>query len=203
MDALQIEKAYLSITAPGPKVYKGAESRAFARRLNDCVASHVRADSAGIGMFASLPDLTDVEGALEEIRHAHVALNADGFILFTSYGDEKNPLYLGHESFVPVWTELNRLGTVAFTHLSHAPSNIVNGSRAQPGPDYLHETARTAADLVTSGTRRRFPDVKIVLSHGGGTLPCTDRVQNRFRGGVVRLPLERGGHDERLQELLL
>ena len=93
MDALQIEKAYLSITAPGPKVCKGAESRAFARKLNDWTASHVRVDSGRFGMFASLPDLTDVEGALEEIRYAHATLNVDGFILFTSYGDEKNPLY--------------------------------------------------------------------------------------------------------------
>ena len=133
MDALQIEKAYLSITAPGPKVYKGAESRAFARRLNECIASHVRADSGRFGMFASLPDLTDVKGALEEIRYAHAALNADGFILFTSYGDEKSPLYLGHETFAPVWAELNRLGTVAFVHPSQAPSNIVNGYLPQPG----------------------------------------------------------------------
>ena len=171
MDVLQIEKAYLSVTAPGAKIYEGLESRAFARRLNDYVASLVRAEPNRFGMFASLPNLTDVEGTLEEIRYAHSTLGADGFTVFTSYGDEKNPRYLGHETFGPIWAELNRLRTVAFVHPSHAPSNIVNRYLPQPGMDYPHETARTAADLVTSGTRRKFPDIKIILSHGGGTLP--------------------------------
>jgi predicted TIM-barrel fold metal-dependent hydrolase len=37
--------------------------------------------------------------------------------------------------------------------------------------DFPQETTRTAADLVVSGTRAMFPDVKIILSHAGGTLP--------------------------------
>jgi predicted TIM-barrel fold metal-dependent hydrolase len=37
--------------------------------------------------------------------------------------------------------------------------------------EYGTDTTRTIASLVLGGTTRRNPDVKIVFSHGGGTMP--------------------------------
>lgn len=37
--------------------------------------------------------------------------------------------------------------------------------------DYPHETTRAAMDMITMGTREKFPDCKVILSHAGGTLP--------------------------------
>jgi predicted TIM-barrel fold metal-dependent hydrolase len=48
---------------------------------------------------------------------------------------------------------------------------MVNHYLPQPLINYPQETTRTASDLVLSGTRAEFPDVKIIVSHGGGTLP--------------------------------
>lgn len=47
----------------------------------------------------------------------------------------------------------------------------MNASLPQPIIDFPHETTRTAVDLITSGTIRSHPNVKIILSHAGGTLP--------------------------------
>ncbi len=45
--------------------------------------------------------------------------------------------------------------------------------RGQPSPmeDYPADTTKAAFDLVVSGHMRRYPDVRIVLVHGGGFLP--------------------------------
>ena len=37
--------------------------------------------------------------------------------------------------------------------------------------DFPHETGRTAAHMIMTGMKARYPNVKIILSHGGGTLP--------------------------------
>ncbi|CAF1523275.1 unnamed protein product [Adineta ricciae] len=88
--------------------------------------------------------------------------------VYTSYGKGQ---YLGHSSFQPIWKRFNELQTVVFIHPSEAPTTIVDRYAPQPLIDYPQETTRTAADLVLTGTRAAFPDVKIILSHAGGTLP--------------------------------
>ena len=40
-----------------------------------------------------------------------------------------------------------------------------------PMIDFPHETTRTAVHLIIADTVRDHPNCKIILSHGGGTLP--------------------------------
>ncbi|CAF2074736.1 unnamed protein product [Rotaria magnacalcarata] len=183
MSLLGVEIAFVSITAPGTKIYEGntEKGRNFARKLNEFSSNLVQQDPAKFGFFASLPSLIDIEGAIAEIDYAHSILKADGFILFTSYDYDK---YLGHSSFRPVWTKLNDINSVIFIHPSEAPTTIVNRYMPQPFVDYPHETTRTAADIVLSGTRAAFPNLKIILSHAGGTLPFLGK---RLAGaGLIR-----------------
>ena len=39
-----------------------------------------------------------------------------------------------------------------------------------PAFDWPHETGRTAIDMILNRRLQQFPDVKVILSHGGGTL---------------------------------
>lgn len=48
---------------------------------------------------------------------------------------------------------------------------FIASNLAQPVVDYPIATTRTAVDLVMTQTMRRCPDVDIILSHAGGTLP--------------------------------
>lgn len=170
MSLLGIEMAVVSITAPGAKVYEGntEKCRTLARKLNEYSANLVKNDPTRFMFFASLPSLIDVEGTITEIDYAHSVLKADGFTLFTSYDQGK---YLGHPLFQPVWAKLNDINAVVFIHPSEAPTTMINGYIPQPLVDYPHETTRTASDIVLSGTRARFPNINIILSHAGGTLP--------------------------------
>lgn len=45
--------------------------------------------------------------------------------------------------------------------------------------DFTHETTRTACSLIYSNTLSSYPNLKIILSHAGGTLPyISTRVAN-------------------------
>ncbi|KAL1614836.1 hypothetical protein SLS56_012000 [Neofusicoccum ribis] len=122
------------------------------------------------GFFATVPSLLDPSSAHEEIAHALDSLHADDVILYTRYGDDNH--YFGHPDFGATWDLLDARGAVVFMHPTHpVDTSLVNPALPQPMIDYLHETTRAAVDLITSGTVRNHRNVKIILSHAGGTLP--------------------------------
>ena len=53
----------------------------------------------------------------------------------------------------------------------HSTPDEIAGLIPQPVVDFPHATTRLAVSLVYSGVIKRYPNVKIILSHGGGTLP--------------------------------
>ena len=125
-------------------------------------------DASRLGFFAAIPGLHDTEGCLAEIQNALDKLHADGVCLFTSYGGK----YLGDSTFEPIWKELNDKEAVVFIHPTIAKDYHPPDLLPQPPAfDFAHETARTAAHLIMTGMKRRYPNCKIILSHAGGTLP--------------------------------
>ncbi|KAK0892784.1 hypothetical protein LTR91_023983 [Friedmanniomyces endolithicus] len=169
MSKLDISTSILSLSAPGPEVIPETEgARALARRYNEWACETSNADPSRFGFFAALPGLHDIEGCIAEIRYAFDSLHADGVCLFTSYGGK----YLGDPTFVPIWEELNGRSAVVFIHPTIAQGSTLASPMLQPPAfDFAHETGRTAAHLIVTGMKRRFPKAKIILSHAGGTLP--------------------------------
>lgn len=68
-------------------------------------------------------------------------------------------------------------------------TNPVNSHLPQPMFDYPQETGRTAMDLITNGILRAYPEVKIILSHAGGTLPW---LINRSAALLPHTPMDIG-----------
>lgn len=171
MDTHGATKAILSLTAPGAVIAgTDQERRVLARRANEYAANLRNEDPNRWGFFAALPSLLDTEGALTEIRYSFDVLKADGVTLFTRYGTGNQ--YLGHADFRPIWEELNKRKAVVFIHPTHpADTTPVNPFLPQPAIDYPHETTRTAVDLISTNTKRSYPNCKVILSHAGGTLP--------------------------------
>ncbi|KAJ3569696.1 hypothetical protein NPX13_g5995 [Xylaria arbuscula] len=161
----------LSITAPGPELLPSKEQQArFCREANEYAAQVQAAHPTRYGFFASVPSLVYTEAVRKEIAYALDELQADGIVLFTRYG--KDVQYLGHPDFRPVWDLLDERSAVVFVHPTHPmdPSQV-NAALPQPMIDLPHETTRAACDLITSGIMRTHRNVKIILSHAGGTLP--------------------------------
>ncbi|KAI0966751.1 hypothetical protein F4678DRAFT_265328 [Xylaria arbuscula] len=170
-DQEKIAFSILSITAPGSGILPTENEQVqFCRQANQYAARAQAEYPARYGFFASIPSLLDLQAALSEIIYALDTLRADGIVLYTRYGKDNH--YLGHPDFRPVWDLLNNRGAVVFVHPTHpVDTSLINPLLPQPMIDYPHETTRTACDLITSGTIRSFPRVKIILSHAGGTLP--------------------------------
>jgi 6-methylsalicylate decarboxylase len=171
MDSLGISTTILSLTAPGCTLLRGAAGASLARAVNECAAAIRDSSPARYGFFAALPPVLDsLDAAIEEVRYALDVLAADGVTLYTRYGQAN--AYLGHASLRPLWEELDRRRAVVFVHPTHAAdTRLVNVKLPQPMIDYPHETTRAAVDMIMSGTRRDFPNCKVVLSHAGGSLP--------------------------------
>jgi len=144
-----------------------AELRRFSRVANEFSAKLVADHPGRFGVFAYLP-FPDVDGTLKEIEYALNSLKADGVFLRTNY-DTK---FLGDPIFAPVFEELNRRGAVLYTHPTSHPccERIVPGLR-DADIEYGTNTTRAIAKMVFSGASRRYPNMKVIWSHAGGTMP--------------------------------
>jgi predicted TIM-barrel fold metal-dependent hydrolase len=190
MQKTGISTTILSLTAPGVEVLEGEAQLKLAREVNEYAAKLRDQNPQQFGFFAALPSLLNTEAAIAEIEYSLDTLKADGVTLFSRYGDGE--YYLGHTAFKPIWEVLNQRKTVVFIHPTHPTNtNLVNRALPQPVLDYPHESAKTAFDLIISGTKRGYPNCKIILSHGGGTLPF---LLSRTAELVSRLPPNFNAH---------
>jgi predicted TIM-barrel fold metal-dependent hydrolase len=180
MDASGIELGILSMPAR-PGVYFGdlAFARTFSRKCNEYMADLRRTYPGRFGLYAVLP-LPDVEGSLTELAYALDVLHADGVGAWTSYGQK----YLGDPAFAPLWAELNRRNAVVFTHPTDSACcvNPIAPVMGETVVEFGADTTRTIGSLVFSGTAGKYPNIKFIFSHGGGTMPFViDRFHNQAR----------------------
>ena len=175
MDTAATETAVVSMPR-SPSGYTGAgdASRALARRINEFMAGVCRNSSGRFRFWAEVP-LPDVDGAVREAAYALDTLGADGIGVATSYG----PSWLGDPKFAPLWEELNARKAIVFTH----PLSYQCCLNLQPGIgdamiEYGTDTTRTISSLIFSGTAARYPDVRFIFCHAGGTAPY---LIDRFR----------------------
>jgi predicted TIM-barrel fold metal-dependent hydrolase len=160
--------AMVSIIQPGAWFEENvAKSRAIAREINEFGARMVKDHPGRFGLWAAIP-LPDTEGSLKEIEYAFDTLKADGIGLMTSFNEK----YLGHASFAPVCAELNRRKAIVYVH-PRTPDCCRNIASEMPASsvEYATDTTRTIGSLVFSGTAARYPDIRWIFSHSGGTAP--------------------------------
>jgi predicted TIM-barrel fold metal-dependent hydrolase len=173
-----------SITSTSePSVWFGdnAAARKLARECND-YAARLMADYPGrFGMFATLP-LPDVDGTLKEMEYAFDTLKADGVCFMTSYQGK----YLGDPMFAPVMEELNRRKAVSYTHPFRAEccQNLLPNGWVT-GIELSTDTTRTIASMLFTGAVVKYPDIRFIWSHGGGSVPF---LVGRLGGASKALP---------------
>lgn len=167
MDKAGVSTAILSITTPGVSFADATVARRVARESNE-YAARLASDHRGrFGNFAILP-WPDADASLKEIEYSLDTLKADGIGMLTSYGDK----WFGDPYFAPVFEELNRRRAVIYTH----PTSANCCRNALPGiPDtaieYGTDTSRAIVRTVFSGTSQKYPGIRIIFSHAGGTMP--------------------------------
>ncbi|KAG5751082.1 hypothetical protein H9Q69_007179 [Fusarium xylarioides] len=163
----------ISVSAPGAQIAgTGRAARGLARTLNKYLATTATESAYAdrLGSFGVLPDWRDINGTLAEIDFVYSTQRlCNGVLVFTTYVDMllRNPLFL------PICQKLQDYKALVFPHpdsLSIGPKSIA-GSLPQPIVDFPLATTGTAVDLIMVKTLRKIPDVDIILSHAGGTLP--------------------------------
>jgi predicted TIM-barrel fold metal-dependent hydrolase len=182
MDEGGTQTAIISCTEPG--VWFGddfskerQQAIGLARDMNDYGARMISDYKGRFGLFAVLP-LPDIDASLKEIEYALDTLKADGVGLLTSYGD----VWLGEKRLQPVFDELNRRGTIVYTHPTDAACchSLANANPATL--EWFVDTARSINSLLNdTGTTMggppketsaatRYGNIKFIWSHAGGAL---------------------------------
>src|SRR6266849_3265850 len=161
--------AVLSITNPGLYLGDKAQAIRLARECNDYGAKVVQAHPTRFGLFAAMP-LPDVDATLKEIAYAYEQIHADGIGFMTSFGDT----WLGNPAYKPVMEELNRRNAVVFVHPTAA--NCCRDLNYAPGVhpasmEYGTDTTRAITGVCFSGDAVRFPNIRWIWSHAGGSMP--------------------------------
>lgn len=167
MDRAGVRTAMNSIVGPGVWFGEVKQSRKLARDANEYAAKLMSDFPGRFGSFATLT-LPDIDSSLLELEYALDTLKADGIMLFTSYNDK----WMGDLFFAPVLEELNRRRAVLFVH----PTTNACCANLLPGVssakiEYGTDTTRAIVRMVTSGAAKRYPNLRVIFSHGGGTMP--------------------------------
>jgi aminocarboxymuconate-semialdehyde decarboxylase len=168
MDELEIDTSILS-TAPTLFMYwaDSDEAKRFCMRMNDCLAEYVAKSHGRLFGLAQVP-LQDPHLAVLELRRAIKDL---GF-LGVQIGTSVEGIPLDDPSYEPFFTEACNLNIPVLIHpyavgkRKGLEDYQLNNLAGNP-----FDTCLAAARMILSGFLDRFPDLKIILPHGGGYLP--------------------------------
>jgi aminocarboxymuconate-semialdehyde decarboxylase len=139
---------------------------AWHRMLNDTLAEWTADKAKKFSWIASVP-LTDAEAAAQEIERS-AGIGAIGAIISSNIED----VNLGELSLDPFWRKAEALGVPILVH----PVNVAPAPRAAKFvlaqvALYTYDTTLGIGSLLMSGVMDRFPKLKLLWSHGGGTYP--------------------------------
>jgi len=162
-----VTTSILSVTTPGVTFGDVARTRLIARHVNDYAAKLVSDNKGRLGMFVAMP-LPDPDSALKEIEYGLDVLKADGIGLFTSYDGK----WLGDPVYAPVFEELNRRKALVYVHPA-SPKCCIDALPYIPDAiiEYGTDTTRAITNMIYMGAARRYPDIRLIWSHAGGTMP--------------------------------
>lgn len=160
-----------------------AEALERSRRINEALAQLAVKYPERVVALGTVPMQEPDLAAEELVRLARLGLRG------VMVGPSVRGVYLGDERFRPFWAMCQALGLVVFIH----PMDI---GRPELRPYHLSnlfgnpvETGLCAAYLIFSGVMDAYPNLKVLLAHGGGVLPW---LRGRFNRGFHVRPETRG-----------
>lgn len=177
MDAYGIKTQVVSVSEPGVTYLPTAAERlAMARKVNDYTRDTLIATQDPLlrgrfGGFALLPlgdlsDSRDIANACAEAERAITVLQMDGIGLYSSY----RGVYLGDPRLEPLMAVLNRLGAMVFVH-PVTPAAMPSLGLPTFLFEFTFDTTRAAVNMLYHGIYSRYPGIRWLLAHAGGTLP--------------------------------
>lgn len=183
MDAAQIDMAIVSLTCPN--VYWSTEdvSSSAARESNDSMAVAQKTYPNRIRWFASLP-WEYPQRAVEELARSCDA-GAVGVMVLANIAGRS----LTDPFFARVWEEIDRRALPVLVHPTDLPGidyMDMNKYDLSWSVGFTSDTTLAFARIIFDGFLDQYPNLKLIASHGGGTLPY---LVGRFdKGYEVEIP---------------
>jgi predicted TIM-barrel fold metal-dependent hydrolase len=196
LDRTGVATAVTSLSSPGVQFGDRELGRQLARICNDFQARMASDHPERFRSFAFLP-LPDVDGALVELEHALDGLGHDGVVLLT----DTEGRYLGDPDYEELFAELDRRRAVVFVHPHTEPGRERSYPILHPLLEWPVHTTRAVMDLLFSGRLARYPNIRYILAHGGGTMPILARRIVAWPGADGAEPPDAGERAERLRLL--
>ena len=167
LDEVGIDVQVLSKGQRQPYLPCEADATAAARLANYLYADACRTYRGRYAAFGAVP-LPHVDAALAEVERCLGPLGMVGIGLGCTVAARP----LDDPAFEPFWAELHRRRAVAFLHPVELGVSEVEdpyGLTRRVGAPFEDTTA--ALRLALSGLTTRYPDVRLIVPHLGGTLP--------------------------------
>lgn len=179
IDAAGVALQVLSLTVPGVHFEERARGIQLAQLTNDAFAEIAQTHPQRFAAFATLP-MQAPEEAARELERATTELGLVGAMLFSNMGGAP----LDAPLFWPVYEAADALGVPLLIHPT-APSALLGSNmedlRLVPLLGFPFEVTLAAARVVLSGLLDRFPNLTLIMSQLGGTLPMlAERIERGY-----------------------
>src|SRR3979411_2235938 len=171
IDDMSADDVDVQVVSPMPELlshwFPAADADALCRHINEGIAELCNADPRkfiGIGM-APMQDAPLAIKRLDEIK----SLGLRGIEI----GSPIDGMPLGDARLHEIYAATEQAGLMVMIHPLHPLGLDRMGGRPElaAGAAFPLETAFAAVSLMTNGVTERFPELRILLSHGGGAMP--------------------------------
>jgi aminocarboxymuconate-semialdehyde decarboxylase len=167
MDRFAIDLSVISLGSPWADVFEPAAGLATARRLTDEFAALPAATGGRLlGLGVLPPDLDDGPTVIAEIA----AAGLPGIAM----GTRPCGRALDDPDLEPVWSAVEKTGLAIQLHPHYGLGMDAMAGLSHSGPIALafpFETTLAAVRLLTGNVLGRYPGIRFILAHAGGTLP--------------------------------
>ena len=178
IEAEGVDVQLISLTTPGTHIETPAVAAALATITNDAFA-RIRDDrGARFVPLATLP-LCDPRASLAEYLRATDELGLRGAMLFSNV----NGVGLDDSRFWPLYEAANDRNGILMIHPTY-PVGVESMTEywLMPLNGFLFDTTLAASKLVFSGVAKRYPRIRWILGHLGGTIPyLAERLDRGYR----------------------
>jgi aminocarboxymuconate-semialdehyde decarboxylase len=183
----KVDRQLISLTCPGTLLETPERSVELSRLVNDAFAEIMASRGDHFTALATLP-LNDPVASVAEFDRV-MSMGFKGCMLMGNV----NGTPLADQRFWPLYERANERRAVMYIHPTF-PLGVqaMQEYWLMPLVGFLFDTTLAAAHLVFAGVPERFPNIKWVLGHLGGTIPYLaerlDRGYEAFEGCRVNIP---------------
>ena len=169
MDAAGVDIAIVTLTSPNVYWGSAAVSLQAAKLINDDMSARQKQYPQRIRFMCSLP-WQHPKLALKELKRACDELGAVGVMVLANI----DGLSLTEKAFAPIWKEIDKRGLPVLVHPSAPPGTAeldVMRYNLIASVGFMFDTSLAVSRMIFDGFFDRYPNLKLIASHGGGALP--------------------------------